>query len=119
VYTWLHSILPMSDTTWDELTKAFLAKFFLHSKTTSSRNQITTFAQRDNEAHCKVWEKLNDLLHLCPHHGFQKWMIAQIFYNRVTQSIRSTIDAIVSGTLMNKMEDEACNLIKGMTLNNY
>jgi len=46
-------------------------------------------------------------------------MIIQAFYNGVTQPIRSTIDAAVGGTLMTKTEDEAYNLIKEMTLNNF
>jgi len=45
-------------------------------------------------------------------------MIVQTFYNEVTQPMQSIIDAMVGGTLMNKMEDEAYNLIKEMALNN-
>jgi len=45
VRAWLHSLPPRSITTYDELTKAFLAKFFPLSKITSLRNQITSFAQ--------------------------------------------------------------------------
>jgi len=45
-------------------------------------------------------------------------MFVQAFYNGVTQPMRSTIDAATGGTLMNKTEDEAYNLIKEMTLNN-
>ena len=33
--------------------------------------------------------------------------------------MRSTIDVAVEGTLMSKIEDEAYNLIKEMTLNNF
>jgi len=33
--------------------------------------------------------------------------------------MRSTIDADVGGTLINKMEDEAFTLIEWMTLNNF
>jgi len=33
--------------------------------------------------------------------------------------VRSTIYVAVGGTLMNKAEDEAHNLIEEMTLNNY
>ena len=43
----------------------------------------------------------------------------QAFYSGVTQLVRSTIDAAAGGTLMNKMEDEACNLIEDIALNNY
>jgi len=38
---WPHSLPPGSITTWNELTIAFLAKFFPPSKTVSLRNQIT------------------------------------------------------------------------------
>ena len=46
-------------------------------------------------------------------------MIIQAFYNKVTQPIRSTIDATTGETLMNKTEDEVYNLIKEMVLNNF
>jgi len=46
-------------------------------------------------------------------------MIVQTFYNGVTQPLRSTIDAIGGGTFMKKTEDEPCNLIEGMTLDNF
>ena len=46
-------------------------------------------------------------------------MIIQTFYNGVTQSVQSTIDATASGTLMNKTKDEAYNLIEEMSLNNF
>jgi len=43
VRAWLHSLPSGCITTWDELTRAFLAKFFPPSKTASLRNQITNF----------------------------------------------------------------------------
>jgi len=46
---WLHSLSPGSISTWEELTKAFLTKFFPPSKTASLRNQITSFTQREDE----------------------------------------------------------------------
>jgi len=46
-------------------------------------------------------------------------MIVQAFYNSVTQSMRSTIDTAVGGTLMSKTEDKAYNLIEEMVLNNF
>ena len=46
-------------------------------------------------------------------------MIVWTFYNGVTQSLRSTINATAGSTLMNKTEDEAYNLIEEMTLNNF
>jgi len=46
-------------------------------------------------------------------------LIIQGFDNKVTQPVRSTIDAVADGTLMNKTEEEAYNLMEGMTLNNF
>jgi len=105
--------------TWDELIRAFLTKFFPPSKTVSLRNQIATFTPREDESLYEVWERFMDLLRLCPHHGLQKWMIIQTFYNRVTQPVRSTIDAMAGGTLINKTEDKAYNLIKDIELDKF
>jgi len=44
---WLYLLPPGSITTWDELTKAFLAKLFPPSKMENLRNRITTFAERE------------------------------------------------------------------------
>jgi len=46
-------------------------------------------------------------------------MLVQAFYNGVTQLIRFTIDEPGGGTLMNKTEDKAYNLIEEIALNNY
>ena len=59
------------------------------------------------------------MLRLYPHHGLQCWMIIQAFYNGVAQSVRSTIDVAVGGTLINKTKDEPYNLIGETTLNNF
>jgi len=75
VTVWLHCLPSGCITTWDELTKAFLVKFFPLSKIVSLRNQITNFMQKDEEMLCEAWERFKDLLCLCPHHGLQCWMI--------------------------------------------
>jgi len=118
-WAWLHSLPPDSIRTWDELTRALLTKFLPSSKTIILRNQITTFTQREDESLFETWERFTDLLQFCPHHGLQKWMIIQTFYNGVTQPVRSTINAVAGGTLMNKTEDEAYNLIEEITLSNF
>ena len=85
---WLHSLPPGSISMWDELTKAFPAKFFPPSKMASLRNQITSFTQREDGSLYEAWEWFKDLLRLCPHHRLRKWMVVQTFYNGVTQPMR-------------------------------
>jgi len=54
--TWLHLLPLRTISTWDELTKDFLAKFFLSSNTVSLRNQIITLTQRENKSLYEAWE---------------------------------------------------------------
>ena len=116
-WAWFHSLPPGSMTTLEELTKAFLAKFFPPSKTASRRNQIATVSQAKYESLYGSWEWFKDLLLFFLHQGLQRWMIVKTLYNGVTHPVRSTIDAVMGGTLMNKNEDEAYNIIEEMTLN--
>jgi len=83
VLAWLHSLPSGCITTWNELTRAFITKFFPPSKTASLRNQIINSMQKDDEMLYETWERFKDLLCLCPHHGLQRLMIIQAFYNGV------------------------------------
>ena len=94
VRAWLHSLPSGCITSWDELIRVFLTKFFPPSKRASLRNQVTNFLQKEEERLYKAWERFKDLLHLCPNHGLQQWMIIHAFYNGVAQAVRSTIDAV-------------------------
>jgi len=51
-----------SITTWDELIRVFLAKFFPPGKTASLRNQTTSFLQREDESLDQAWERFKDIL---------------------------------------------------------
>ena len=51
-------------------------------------------------------ERLKDLLRSC-HHAVPKWQLVQSFYDGLTKSSRSTVDASYGGTFVLKSEDEA------------
>nr|GEW73706.1 reverse transcriptase domain-containing protein [Tanacetum cinerariifolium] len=55
--------------------------FFLPSKTTNLRNEITRFQQRFDESFYEAWDRFNDLLRACPHHGFSELHQLDTFYN--------------------------------------
>nr|GFA01582.1 DNA-directed DNA polymerase [Tanacetum cinerariifolium] len=56
-------------------------RFFPHSKTTNLHNEITRFQQRFDESFYEAWERFNDLLRACPHHGFSELHQLDTFYN--------------------------------------
>ncbi|GJS58636.1 reverse transcriptase domain-containing protein [Tanacetum coccineum] len=58
----------------------FINKFFPPSKTTNLRNEITRFQQRFDETFYEAWDRFNDLLRACPHHGFSELHQLDTFY---------------------------------------
>ncbi|GJZ29878.1 reverse transcriptase domain-containing protein [Tanacetum coccineum] len=66
---WLEKEPPRSILTWDDLVSKFINKFFPPSKTTNLRNEITRFQQKFDETFYEAWDRFNDLLRGCPHHG--------------------------------------------------
>ncbi|GKA81849.1 reverse transcriptase domain-containing protein [Tanacetum coccineum] len=69
---WLEKEPPRSIMTWDDLVSKFINQFFPPSKTTNLRNEITRFQQRFDESFYEAWDRFNDLLRACPHHGFSE-----------------------------------------------
>ncbi|XP_020272344.1 uncharacterized protein LOC109847526 [Asparagus officinalis] len=116
---WLQSLPPGSITTWDQLSEAFLAKYFPPSKTAQLRNQITTFTQKEGESLYDAWERYKDLLRMCPHHGLEDWLIIHTFYNGLLYNTRMTVDAAAGGALMNKSVRDAKQLIEDMAQNHF
>jgi len=88
---WLQSLPSNSITTWNELKKAFLARYFPPSKTAQLRNQITCFRQTDGESLFEAWERYKELMRACPHHGLEQWLIIHTFYNGVLYNTRLII----------------------------
>nr|GFB36811.1 hypothetical protein [Tanacetum cinerariifolium] len=78
---WLEKEPPRSIQTWDDLVSKFINQFFPPSKTTNLRNKITKFQQRFDESFYEAWERFNDLLRACPHHGFFELHQLDTFYN--------------------------------------
>nr|GEX07818.1 reverse transcriptase domain-containing protein [Tanacetum cinerariifolium] len=69
---WLEKEPPRSILTWDDLVSKFINQFFPPSKTTNLRNVITRFQQRFDKSFSEAWDRFNDLLRACPHHGFSE-----------------------------------------------
>ena len=47
--SWLHSLRPNTISTWQEMTREFLKKFFPTHKTNTLRSNIMNFPQKENE----------------------------------------------------------------------
>ena len=79
---------------------------------------IHNFSQYEGETFYEAWDRYKDLLRKYPYHGLEKWMQVHHFFNGLTRTTRTLLDASVGGTLMSKSANEAYQLLEDMTLNN-
>jgi len=117
VSTWFHSLKVGSITSWDQMRREFLARFFPPSKIVQLRAKLYQFAQEDGESLYDAWVRFKEMLRLCPHHGLEKWLIIHTFYNGLTYITKIIVDAAGGGALMNKDFTTAYTLIEDMALN--
>ena len=69
--TWEENIPTGQIATWDEMVVVFLHKFFPPGRTAQLMDEITHFAQWDQESLYEAWERYKDMLKKCPHHSLQ------------------------------------------------
>jgi len=78
------------NTTWGLCYTNFLAKFFPMVKTNALHGKITSFQQQHDESIPEAWERFQDYILECPHHGMESWLLMQTFYHGLGNSTRET-----------------------------
>ncbi|GKA19258.1 reverse transcriptase domain-containing protein [Tanacetum coccineum] len=109
---WFDKEPPQSILTWDDLVSKFINKFFSPSKTTNLRNEITRFQQRFDESFYEVWDRFNDLLRACPHHGFLELHQLDTFYNALNSNDQDSLNSAAGGNFLDKMPRECLKIIE-------
>ncbi|GJS30208.1 reverse transcriptase domain-containing protein [Tanacetum coccineum] len=100
---WLEKEPPRSILTWDDLVSKFINQFFLPSKMTNLRNEITRFQQRFDESFYEAWDRFNDLLRACPHHGFSELHQLDTFYNALNANDQDSLNSAAVENFLDKM----------------
>ncbi|GJT65840.1 reverse transcriptase domain-containing protein [Tanacetum coccineum] len=98
--------------TWDDLVSKFINQFFPPSKTTNLRNEITRFQQRFDESFYEAWDRFNDLLRACPHHGFSELHQLDTFYNALNANDQDSLNSAAGGNFLDKMPRECLRIIE-------
>ncbi|XP_071909545.1 uncharacterized protein [Coffea arabica] len=114
---WLYYLPAGSITTWAQVKKKFLEKFFPASRAASLRIEICSIKQYPGESLYDYWERFNKLCTRCPQHQISEQLLIQYFYEGLQTSDRSIIDAASGGALANKTPREAWLLIESMAEN--
>ena len=69
------------------------------------------------ESILEAWERLQEYILACPHHGMDEWLILQSFYNGLTMTSRANIEANARGAFLNLTIAKAKALVEKMISN--
>nr|GEW08348.1 reverse transcriptase domain-containing protein [Tanacetum cinerariifolium] len=86
--------------------------FFPPLKTKNLRNEITRFKQRFDESFYEAWDRFNDLLRACPHHGFSELHQLDTFYNALNVNDQDSLNFTAGGNFLDKMPRECLKIIE-------
>ena len=114
---WLTSQPPDSITSSNDLVQKFPTKFFPPTKIAQLVQEINTFRQFEGENLAEAWERFHKLLRRCPHHRLTRWMQVHTFYNSLSDSSRTIVDASTEGALMKKTIDQAYEILEDIATN--
>nr|GEY07262.1 reverse transcriptase domain-containing protein [Tanacetum cinerariifolium] len=109
---WLEKEPPQSILTWDVRVIKFINQFFPPAKTTNLRSEITRFQQRLDESFYEAWDRFNDLLRACLHHGFSELHQLDTFYNALNVNDQDSLNSAAGENFLDKMPRECLKIIK-------
>ena len=79
--------------------------------------RISSFQQQHDESVPKAWERFQDYIVECPHHGMENWLLMQTFYHGFTNNNHKTMDAAAGGAFLSLTIPAAIALVEKMTSN--
>nr|GEW93104.1 reverse transcriptase domain-containing protein [Tanacetum cinerariifolium] len=103
---WFDRFPRNSITTFEQMDKIFLGKYFPPSMVTKLRNEITNFRQRPDESLFESWDRYKLSIYRIPNHNMLPVTQIDTFYNGLTLRHRDTINAAAGGTFMKRRLEE-------------
>ncbi|GJT68469.1 hypothetical protein Tco_1019949 [Tanacetum coccineum] len=70
------------------------------------------FQQRFDESFYEAWDRFNDLLRACPHHGFSELHQLDTFYNALNVNDQDSLNSAAGGNFLDKMPRECLKIIE-------
>ncbi|GJV12119.1 hypothetical protein Tco_1353660 [Tanacetum coccineum] len=87
-------------------------KLFPPSKNNKLRKEITRFQHGFDEYFYEAWDRFNDLLRACPHHGFSELHQLDTFYNALNSNDQDSLNSAAGGNFLDKMHRDCTRFIK-------
>ena len=56
-----------------------------------------------------------DAANACPHHGFEKLTLTNLFYDELTLSMKQLLESMCNGVFLHKPDNEALEFLSSIT----
>ena len=115
---WYWNDIPENSVrTWDELHKLFMKKFFPPSRTQMFIREISNFNQDGDESLAAAFERFNELIRKCPHHGQTEAALVRCFTQGLHYAHQSQLDMMSAGNFL-EQSPAACWALIEKIVNN-
>ncbi|GJT35381.1 reverse transcriptase domain-containing protein [Tanacetum coccineum] len=105
--TWFNELNEESITSWEQLRRAFINRFFPPSLFNHLLLEIRNFSQLVCESLTDGWLRLKSMLRKCYGHGLTKVAIIQIFYHGLDEPTQGILDITAVGIFLYKSPNKA------------
>ncbi|GJY44057.1 reverse transcriptase domain-containing protein [Tanacetum coccineum] len=114
--TWFNELNEESITSWEQMRKAFINKFFPPLLFNRLLLEIKNFSQSVCESLTDAWLRLKRMLRKCHGHGLTKGAIIQIFYHGLDEPTQGIPDITARGIFLYKSPIQAFQLLEDKVL---
>ncbi|GKD38935.1 reverse transcriptase domain-containing protein [Tanacetum coccineum] len=114
--TWFNELNEESITSWEQMRKDFINRFFPHSLFNRLLLEIKNFSQLVCESLTDAWLRLKSMLRKCHGHGLTKGAIIQIFYHGLDEPTQGILDIIAGGIFLYKSPNQAFQFLEDKSL---
>nr|XP_009592613.1 uncharacterized protein LOC104089426 [Nicotiana tomentosiformis] len=115
---WLKAEPANSITSWNDLARKLLARFFPSSKTAKIRSEIVAFKQKAGESLYSAWDRFKGLLRDYPHHNQTNEVLAHTFIEGLHHETNIVVDVAVGGQVLEKGFNEIYALLNKFSKSN-
>ncbi|RVW89733.1 hypothetical protein CK203_047247 [Vitis vinifera] len=66
---------------------------------------------KENDKFYEYWERYMETVNVCPHHGFDTWLLVSYFYDGKSSSMKQLLETMCGGDFMSKNSKEAMDFL--------
>ncbi|GJV42991.1 reverse transcriptase domain-containing protein [Tanacetum coccineum] len=114
--TWFNELNEESITSWEQMRRVFINRFFPPSLFNRLLLEIRNFSQLVCESLTDAWLRLKSMLRKCHGHGLTKGAIIQIFYHGLDEPTQGILDVIAGGIFLYKSPNQAFQFLEDKVL---